>query len=96
MPVKKIKVVDSENESDTKEEIKEQPKEQLKDMIFNFGKYKDMKASDVIQIKQFKGDKIIYLGENYINWCLKNVIFLNNDQKLILQKLLMNFTTTKQ
>ena len=44
-------------------------------MIFNFGKYKDMKASDVIQIKQFKNDKIVYLGENYINWCLKNVIF---------------------
>ena len=63
MPSKKlIKVVDSENESGTipKEEIKEKPKEQS-DMIFNFGKYKNMRASDVIQIKQFKADKIIYI-----------------------------------
>ena len=60
MPSKKlIKVVDSENESEVAPK-EEKPKEQS-DMIFNFGKYKNMRASDVIQIKQFKADKIIYI-----------------------------------
>ena len=71
--IKKItKIIDSENESETsKEPVKEPVKEQIKDYTYNFGKYKNMYASQIVTYKEIKNNIEKHTGLNYLEWTIK-------------------------
>ena len=69
----KTKLVLSE-EPDNKKENDEFP-----DYLFRFGKYKNMLASQIVSIETVnpKDKQKLKTGLNYLQWCLKNVLFLH-------------------
>ena len=72
---------------------KENVEEEFADYLFRFGKYKLMLASQIVTIETVnpKNKDKLKTGVNYLQWCLKNVLFLTPDDKLIIQQILDNY-----
>ena len=90
----KTKIVLAE-EPKTKISLSEEPKEtEFEDFLFRFGKYKNMLCSNIITIETVnpKTKEKQKTGVNYIQWVLKNVLFLTADDKMIIQQILDNYT----
>ena len=92
----KTKIVLSDEECDNKKELenkKENTEEEFADYLFRFGKYKLMLASQIVTIETVnpKNKDKLKTGVNYLQWCLKNVLFLTPDDKLIIQQILDNY-----
>ena len=87
-------VLSEETEPENKEEKKDlKKKEDFVDYLFRFGKYKGMTASDIVKIKTIspKTNQPTESGKLYLMWCLKNVLFLTNDDKKMIQQILDNY-----
>ena len=96
MSKSKTKIVLSEEESDNNKESenkKENVEEEFADYLFRFGKYKLMLASQIVSLETVnpKNKDKMKTGVNYLQWCLKNVLFLTADDKIIIQKILDNY-----
>ena len=52
-----------------------------------------MLASQIVSLETVnpKNKDKMKTGVNYLQWCLKNVLFLTADDKLIIQKILDNY-----
>ena len=91
-PKTKIVLTDDEpiGEPDSK---KENVEEEFADYLFRFGKYKLMLASQIVTIETVnpKNKDKLKTGVNYLQWCLKNVLFLTADDKIIIQQILDNY-----
>ena len=91
----KSKIVLSE-ESDNKKEFdnKNENIEEFADYLFRFGKYKNMLASQIVSIETVnpKTKQKQQTGLQYLKWCLQNVLFLSQDDKMIIQQIIDNYT----
>ena len=91
-PKTKIVLTDESitSEPDSK---KENVEEEFADYLFRFGKYKLMLASQIVSLETVnpKNKDKMKTGVNYLQWCLKNVLFLTADDKLIIQQILDNY-----
>ena len=90
----KTKIVLTDDEPITSEpDSKNENVEEFSDYLFRFGKYKLMLASQIVSLETVnpKNKDKMKTGVNYLQWCLKNVLFLTADDKLIIQKILDNY-----
>ena len=90
MSKSKTKIVLSE---ETDPEKKEEKKEPYINFLFRFGKYKGMTAEDIVKIKTIspKTNQPTESGKLYLMWCLKNVLFLTDDDKKMIQQIVDNY-----
>ena len=85
--------VDNKNVSDNK---KENTEEEFVDYLFRFGKFKNMLASQIVTIETVnpKTKEKQKTGINYLQWCIKNIVWLDTDSKMIIQEIINNYTKT--
>ena len=87
-------ILSEETEPEKKEEKKQEKKEEFEDYLFRFGKYKNMLASQIVSIETInpKTKQKQQQGLQYLQWINKNVLFLLNDEKKIIQEIIDNYT----
>ena len=90
----KTKIVLAE-EPEKEEEKKQEKKEEFEDYLFRFGKYKNMLASQIVSIETInpKTKQKQQQGLQYLQWVLKNVLFLGSDDRKMIQQIIDNYTT---
>ena len=88
-------VLSEETEPEKKEEKKQENKEEFQDYLFRFGKYKNMLASQIVSIETInhKTKQKQQQGLQYLQWVLKNVLFLGSDDRKMIQQIIDNYTT---
>ena len=93
-PKTKIVLSDDEPIASEPDSKKENIEEEFTDYLFRFGKYKLMLASQIVSLETVnpKTKDKMKTGVNYLQWCLKNVLFLSTDDKMIIQQILDNYT----